>query len=149
MSFTFDWALGRVNYYATLPGATDNLIVVPISFGGEAEATLRTRTTLAAVLTASTEHPAGRLVASLVYVADGVAGLETTDNGWLEPAAAAAISRVLICYRPDPASANSAILPLVSITTDNFTPDGVSDALMSFDPFFKAIDAVDAGFGEV
>lgn len=145
MTFVFDAMLGQVAYWSTLPGADDNLIVVPLEAGGEADATLRQRTTLTDALGFSTEHDAGRLEADLVFVGDpylpvGSAGLTLPNNGWLAPAAGPVASQALICYKPTAAATDDDIVPLVCVTMTDFAPDGVSDILKVFAPFFSAED---------
>jgi hypothetical protein len=105
--FTFNGAKGAVRYYAGLPGANDALVAVAIESSGiEADATMITRSTLAAVLAASTNEQTtvGRkALTGVTITTDSTANTVTItcDAFTYALASGSAIGAILVCYVPD------------------------------------------------
>lgn len=126
----FNISLGRVGYYATLPAASDSLILVPLETTGlVSDATMRDYDTLAAVLAGATNEQTtmGRktltgVTASVDDANDRVD--EDFDDVTYTAASGNAISAFLVCYVPTSGAADSAIIPL---SKHDFvvTPSGV------------------------
>lgn len=117
MSFIFNIAKGKVNYYSGLPGSTDSFILVPLELTGlEAESTMIDYDTLADVLAGSSNEQTtvGRLTLTPTSNVD-----DTNNWGWSDFADTAfvaasgnPIGALLVCYSPASGSADSAIIPL-------------------------------------
>lgn len=128
MSFVFNVAKGMVNYYATLPGASDSLIIVPLELTGlESEAAMKDHDTLALVLagTSNEQTTVGRLTLSATSVVDDTNDwryADFSDTAYVA-ATGSAIGALLVCYVPSSGAADSAIIPL---TKHDFvvTPNG-------------------------
>ncbi|MFF4489434.1 hypothetical protein ACFY0F_23545 [Streptomyces sp. NPDC001544] len=127
-NIVFNVALGRLAQYGDLPAAADSLIMVPFAAAGlPSDATMRDYATLAAVKAGATEQATlGRKTLSNVTVtvdnaADRVA-IDCDDVTWTATAGSA-IGAVVICYKPDTASADSAIIPMTKHDV-SMTPDG-------------------------
>jgi hypothetical protein len=125
----FNAAKGAAAYLATLPAAADSIIVVPIETTGiVADATMQDYTTLSALLAgASNEQTTmGRKTATNVTVTvdqtNDRVDVDMDDITW-SAATGNPISALVVCYKPDTASADTAIVPL---TKHDFaaTPDG-------------------------
>lgn len=129
--FVFNIAKGKVAYYASLPAASDALIVVPIETTGlEADATLKDYDDLQALLagTSNEQMTMGRktVSASVTVTVNDTTDLVDVDmpdlvwtgaTGW-------AISALLICYDADTGAGTDAnIIPLVKLDCAT-TPDG-------------------------
>ncbi|GGW15708.1 hypothetical protein GCM10018980_52130 [Streptomyces capoamus] len=143
-TIVFNVAAGRLAAYADLPAAADSLIMVPLAAAGlPNDATMRDYATLAAVKAGATEQTTlGRKTLTNVTVtvdnaADRVA-IDCDDVTWTATAGAA-IGAVVICYKPDTASADSAIIPLTKHDV-TMTPDGTNFTLTVSD-FFRASSA--------
>ena len=130
-NFVFNIAKGRVAYYATLPAASDALIVVPIETTGlEADDTLNNYDNLGALLagTNNEQTTMGRktVSASVTVTVDDTnnwVDVDMPDQTWTG-ATGNAISALLICYDADTGTgADTDIIPL---TKHDFavTPDG-------------------------
>ena len=130
--FVFNIALGRLAYYATLPGANDALVLVPLEASGiEADGTLRDYDTLQALLAASNNEQStmGRkTITSVTVTVDDTNNRQDVD--FADPTWTAATgnptSDVLVCYDPDTTGGDdSTIIPL---TCHDFavTPDGTN-----------------------
>lgn len=134
-NIVFNVALGRVSYYASLPAANDALILVPLEASGlEADAVLRDKDDLAAVVAGSTNEQTtvGRKTLSGVTVTvddtnDRVA-IDAADVTWSSPTGNA-IGAVVICYDPDTTGGTDA--DLIPLTKHDlaWTPDGNSFTL--------------------
>ena len=143
-NFVFNVAKGAAAYYATLPGASDSLIVVPIETAGiETDAVLKDYDTLAAILAAASNEQTtmGRKTASgvtrTVDDTNDRVDVDIADVLWTA-ATGNAISKILICYKPDSGSADGDIIPL---TAHDFvaTPNGGDiSALVSATGFYRA-----------
>lgn len=127
-TIVFNVALGRLAQYADLPAAADSLIMVPFASAGlPTDTTMRDYTTLTAVNGGATEQTTlGRKTLSNVTVTvdntnDRVA-IDCDDVTWTATSGAA-IGAVVICYKPDTASADSAIIPMTKHDV-TMTPDG-------------------------
>ncbi|WP_225825567.1 hypothetical protein [Streptomyces naphthomycinicus] len=143
-SIVFNVALGRLAQYADLPAAADSLIMVPLAAAGlPNDATMRDYATLAAVKAGATEQTSlGRKTLANVTVtvdnaADRVA-IDCDDVTWTATSGAA-IGAVVICYKPDTASVDSAIIPLTKHDVA-MTPDGTNFTL-SISDFARASSA--------
>lgn len=127
---------GRFAYYSTLPASADSLIVVLLKSSGlEADATLLDYDDLAALLAAANDEADAtnytRKTLSTVTVT-----IDDTNNRVdvdcddlvytsLGGASNNTLSKLVVCYKPDTASADSAIVPLsfhdITLTTDGNT----------------------------
>jgi hypothetical protein len=132
-NIVFNVALGRLAQYGDLPAAADSLIMVPFAAAGlPTDATMRDYATLTAVKAGATEQTTlGRKTLTTVTVTvdntnDRVA-IDCDDVVWTATAGAA-IGAVVICYKPDTASADSAIIPLTKHDVA-MTPDGTDYTL--------------------
>lgn len=138
----FNVAKGRINELAALAGASDSLIAVPLEATGiVSDATMRDYATLADILAgASNEQTTmGRQTLTGVAVAvDQATDTQSTDSADITWAAATGnpIAAIVICYKPDSGSADSAIIPL---TKHDYaaTPDG-SDIVATVANIFTA-----------
>lgn len=128
--FTFNIAKGREAYYASLPGANDALIVVPLETTGlEADATLKDYDNLSTLLAGATNEQTvmGRKTATgaLVSIDDtnDWADIDIADVVWVA-ATGNPISAVLVCYDPDTTSGTDT--EIVPLTKHDFvvTPNG-------------------------
>lgn len=142
----FNIALGRAAYYATLPAANDSLIVVLLQTA-QADDTLRDHDTLAQVLAANTEanftnyaRATAAGVAVNVNDTSNLVDVDINDITWTNAGGTTnnTLVKLLVCYKPDTASADSAIIPL---TFHDFavTTDGSSiTAQVATNGFFRA-----------
>lgn len=133
MSLVFNIVLGRIAAYADLPAANDSLILVPFAATGlPSEATMRDYTTLAAVKAGATEQTnlGRKTLTNVTTTVDQVndrVPLDADDVTW--PASSGApVGALLICYKPDTASADTAIIPMTAHFV-TFTPDGTDITL--------------------
>lgn len=138
-------ALGMIAYYASLPAANDSLIAVPIETSGiVSDATMRDYDDLATLLAGASNEQStmGRkTLASVTVTVDDTndrVAVDCADITWTA-ASGNAISAIVICYKPDTASADADIIPL---TKHDFvsTPDG-SDLTATITDFFRATSA--------
>lgn len=133
-----DWvaniALGKIAYYATLPAASDALILVLLqSTGLEADATLRDYDDLASLLAASNDectatNYARKSITSVTVTVDDTnnrVDLDFADQTFVALGGASnnTLAKALVCYDGDTAAGtDSAIIPLaafdVSAVTD-------------------------------
>jgi len=141
--FVFNIAKGKVAYYATLPAASDALIVIPIEASGvESDATLKDYDDVTTLLAASNNEQStmGRKTISSVTVtvddSNDRVDVDFADVTWAA-ATGNAISDLLIAYDPDTgAGTDSSLIPL---TWHDFsiTPDG-SDVTATVSNTFRA-----------
>lgn len=136
-------ALGKVKYYAELPGTNDALIVIPLESSGlEADATLRDYDDVAALLAGTTNEQttAGRkTITSVTVTVDDTnnrVDIDIADQVW--PALTGnAIGALLVAYDPDTtAGTDSTLVPLTKHDW-SITPDG-SDATATINNFYRA-----------
>ncbi|HEX5561802.1 MAG TPA: hypothetical protein VFX52_09175 [Nocardioidaceae bacterium] len=143
-NIVFNVALGRLAYYADLPAAADELIMVPLAATGlPTDGTMRDYTTLAAVKGGATEQTnLGRKTLANVTVtvdqANDRVNLDADDVTWTATSGAA-IGAVVICYKPDASSTDAQIIPLTKHDV-NMTPDG-SDFTLTISDFARATSA--------
>lgn len=141
----FNISKGRVAYYATLPAASDALIVVPIEATGlEADAALGDHDDLAALLagTSNEQTTMGRkTVTSVTVTVDDTnswVDVDFADQTWVA-ATGNAVGALLICYDGDTGAGTDAnIIPL---TKHGFsvTPDGSDiQAVLAASGFYRA-----------
>lgn len=116
-------AKGIARYYCTLPAANDALLVVLLKSAGlQADDTLNNHDTLASVLAANTEadftNYARKVVTSSVTPTEddtnNWVSIDMPDQTWASAGGVAnnTLGKVIVCYRPDTGSADSAIIPL-------------------------------------
>lgn len=144
--FTFNIAKGMVAYYATLPGANDALVAVPIeSSGVETDAVLKDADTLAAVLAGATNEQTtmGRKtltsVTSAVDDTDDAREVGSANLSWTA-ASGPALAAIVICYDPDTTAGTDA--DLIPLTKHDFpvTPNGGDIvAQVGANGFFRAL----------
>lgn len=145
-NIVFNTALGRVAALATLSGAADALILVPLEATGlVTDATMRDYDSLADILAGATNEQAtvGRKTLASVTVtvndaADRV-DIDAADVTWTAPTGNA-IGAVVICYDPDTGAGTDA--DLIPLTKHDlaWTPDGNSFTLTISD-FARASSA--------
>lgn len=142
-TITFNIALGKLAYYASLPAANDALVMVPLESSGlETDAVLRDKHDLAAVVAGTTNEQTtvGRkTLASVTVTVDDTndrVALDAADVTWTAPTGNA-IGAVVIGYVPDTtAPSDSAVIPLTKHDL-TWTPDGNTFVLAIAD-FFRA-----------
>lgn len=144
MDIVFNVAKGRVAHYGTLPAANDSIIAVPLESAGlEADEVLKDYDSLSQLLAGATNEQAtmGRQTAVNVVVSiddtNDLARVDCDDVTW-SGASGNAVGAVLFCYKPDVASADTAIIPL---TKHDFvvTPDGSNvTSVVAAGGFFQA-----------
>jgi hypothetical protein len=119
-AITFNQSLGKSAYYAGLPAASDSLIAVLLASSGlVADATMRDYDDLAAILAGASDEATftGYSRATLTNVTVTVddtnnrVDIDCDDVSW-SPTTAQALGAIVICYKPDSGSADSAIIPL-------------------------------------
>lgn len=125
--FVFNIAIGKVATYVELPAANDALIAVPIEASGlEADATLRTYSTLSALLAASNNEQTTLGRKTLASVTSGSGNpryYDAADLSWLG-GTGNAIAAIVVCYDPDTTGGTDAdLVPLVKLYAP-FTPTG-------------------------
>jgi hypothetical protein len=142
-AITFNVALGRLAYYASLPAANDALIMVPLESSGlETDAVLRDKDDLAAVVAGTTNEQTtvGRkTLASVTVTVDDTndrVAIDCADVTWTSPTGNP-IGAVVICYDPDTTTGTDA--DLIPLTKHDlaWTPDGNTFSLTVAD-FFRA-----------
>lgn len=116
-----DVGRGTFAYYGTLPGAGSSLCLVALQ-ANEADGTLQTRTTLAALLAASGNTEAnftnyGRIFVTTgvtVTIASHVTTLTCPNQTWANAGGATnnTLTKIIVCYKPSSGAADSAIIPL-------------------------------------
>lgn len=145
-NIVFNVSLGRVAYDATLPNASDALIIVPIETTGiETDAVLRDYDDLNTLLAASNNEQTSmgrKTVTSVTVTVNDTNDRVECDFADLTWTAATGnpISALLVCYDNDTgAGTDSNIRPL---TKHDFaiTPDG-SDVTATVTDFFRATSA--------
>ena len=145
-NFIFNAAKGRLAYYATLPAASDALIVIPLEATGiEADATMKDYDDVAALLSGTSNEQAtmGRktVSASVTVTVDDTndwVDVDMPDQTWTG-ATGNPIAALVIAYDPDTgAGTDSSLIPLVKLDCA-MTPDG-SDftAQMAAAGFYRA-----------
>lgn len=142
-NITFNVALGRVAYYASLPAANDALIMVPLEASGlVTDATMWDYDTLADILAgASNEQTtAGRKtlasVTATVNDTDNRVDIDCADVTWTSPTGNA-IGAVVICYDPDTTTGDDTTLVPLTKHDLVWSPDGNNFSLTIAD-FFRA-----------
>lgn len=129
MAAAFNIAKGMWAYYSTLPAASDSLVAVPIETSGvESDATLKDYDNLSVLLAAANNEQStmGRKTLASITVTTDDSGdkkvLDFADITWTA-ASGNAVSKLVFCYKPDSASADTDIIPLF---VDDFvaTPAG-------------------------
>lgn len=142
-TITFNIALGRVPYYASLPAANDALVLIPLESSGlETDAVLRDKDDFAAVVAGTTNEQTtvGRkTLASVTATIDDTndrVAVDAADVVWTSPTGNA-IGALVIGYVPDTTSpSDSAIIPLTKHDL-TWSPDGNTFTLSIAD-FFRA-----------
>lgn len=135
----FNIAKGKAGYYATLPAANDSLIVVLVKATGlEADDTLNNHDTLSALLAATNDEAdftnySRQTLASVTPTVDDTNNrldVDAADFTYTSAGGAAnnSIGKLLICYKPDTASADTAIIPL-TYHDAVFTTDGTDQTI--------------------
>jgi hypothetical protein len=142
-NITFNIALGRLAYYASLPAANDALVLIALESSGlETDAVLRDKDDFAAVVAGTTNEQTtvGRkTLASVTVTVDDTndrIALDAADVTWTSPTGNA-IGGLVIGYVPDTTSpSDSAIIPLTKHDL-TWTPDG-NNFTLSIADFFRA-----------
>ena len=143
MSFIFNVAKGKVNYYTTLPAASDSIIIVPLELTGlEAEAAMQDYAVLSTLLagTSNEQTTVGRLTLTATSNVDNTNnwGYSDFSDTAFVAATGSAIGALLVCYVPTSGAADSAIIPL---TKHDFvaTPNGTDiSVLVPSTGFYRA-----------
>jgi hypothetical protein len=126
----FNVALGMIPYYASLPAASDSLVLVPLEANGlESDATLRDYDTLADLLagTSNEQTTMGRIfvTSGITDTIDDTADTREVDfpnQVWVS-ATGNAVGAVLVCYKPSSSATDAQIVPLTK-TAFSITPAG-------------------------
>lgn len=126
----FNQALGKVAYYASLPGTNDGLVLVPIEATGlETDAVLRDYDNLGAILAAANNEQTtmGRKALASVTVSiddsnDRVA-IDAADVTW-SAAGGNPVGALIVCYDPDTTTGTDAdLVPLYNLLAGTVTFD--------------------------
>lgn len=126
----FNQALAKLAYYASLPGANDALIMIPLESSGlETDSVLRDKDTFADVVSGTTNEQTtlGRkTLASVSVTVDDVndrISLGADDVVWTSPSGNP-VGAVVICYDPDVSVGTDANLVPCTKHDVTWTPDG-------------------------
>jgi hypothetical protein len=142
-NITFNIALGKLAYYASLPAANDALVLIALESSGlESDAVLRDKHDFASVVAGTTNEQTtvGRktltsVTATVDDTNDRIA-LDAADVTWTSPTGNP-IGALVIGYVPDTtAPSDSAIIPLTKHDL-TWTPDG-NNFTLSIADFFRA-----------
>ncbi len=142
-NITFNIALGRLAYYASLPAANDGLVLIALETSGlEADSVLRDKDDFAAVVAGTTNEQTTvtrKTLASVTVTVDDTndrVALDAADVTWTAPTGNA-IGAVVICYDPDTTTGTDA--DLIPLTWHDFPipPDG-SDVTATISDFCRA-----------
>lgn len=143
-ALTFNHALGRMAYYASLPGVNDALILITLELAGlESDDVLRDKVSFADLVSGSTNEQTtvGRkqLTGVLGTVDDTTNRLNVkSDNVVWDTPSGNAIGALVVCYDPDVTSGtDSDLLPLTKSTFSWNPGDGVPLNL-SMNPFYRS-----------
>lgn len=143
-NFVFNIAKGQVGYYATLPAASDALILIPLETSGlEADSVLIDKDDFAAVVSGTTNEQttAGRkTLASVTSAVDDTNdrwNADAADVTYTAVAASNAISKWVICYDADTGAGTDANLIPLTAHDLAWTPDG-NNFTISIADFFRA-----------
>ncbi|MFE9921563.1 hypothetical protein ACFYQA_08270 [Streptomyces sp. NPDC005774] len=143
MNITFNVALGRTAYYASLPAASDGLVMVPLEAAGLVDdATMRDYDDLQALLAGASNEQTGMGRKPLTGVTATVddtndrVNLDAADVTWTA-ATGAPIGAVVICYDPDTTGGTDADLIPLTKHDVSMTPDG-SDFTLTISDFARA-----------
>ncbi|UPZ27650.1 hypothetical protein MUK60_07360 [Streptomyces sp. LRE541] len=129
-NITFNQALGRIAYLASLPAANDGLVLIALEASGlESDAVLRDKATFAAVVAGATNEQitVGRkALASVTVTVDDTndrVNIDAADVTWTTPTGNP-IGAVVICYDPDTTGGTDT--DLIPLTKHDlaWTPDG-------------------------
>jgi hypothetical protein len=144
-NLVFNTALGRIAYLATLPGASDSIIAVPLELTGLVDdSVMRDYADLATLLAgASNEQTTmGRLTAANVSTAvdntNDRVGADCDDLTWTA-ATGNAVAAVVMCYVPSSGASDSAIIPMTKHYWP-MTPDS-SDLVAPVADFWRSVSA--------
>lgn len=120
-AFIFTIAAGKWVRYSALPETADSFVWVLLQSDVEADATLRDRDSLQAIFDATGNTEAAftgysRVTAQAPTVTEDEANNAqdvdiTVDPSW-SPTSAQALGKILLVYKPDTGSADSAIIPV-------------------------------------
>lgn len=128
-NFVFNNAKGKVAYYASLPGTSDALVLVPLQAAGiELDNAMMARTSLANLLTASSEQTTlGRTTLAGVTVnVNNTTNTVSVDADDLvyEDASGAAIAAFVVGYVPDTTDLDDADVILLTKHDFSVIPSG-------------------------
>lgn len=112
----FTVAKGRIAHYASLPGATDSIIVVPIrSVGLVDDVTMAAYANLSVLLAATNDEQLTMGRKTVTGVTQAIVGSRvdiTCDDFTWTAATGDTIGALVFCYKPDDASPDTDIIPL-------------------------------------
>lgn len=125
-AFNFNIAKGKIAYYASLPAASDALILVWVKNTGlESDATLKDYDTLAAILAASNDECdftgyTRRTLASVTVTVDDSADKVVIDSAdpasYTNTGTAQVAGAAIVCYDPDTGAGTDAdLIPLFQV----------------------------------
>lgn len=143
---TFNISLGKAAYYAGLPAANDSLIAVLLKSSGlVSDATLRDYDTLAEILAGASDEATftGYSRQTLVNVQVTVddtnnrVDIDCDDPSW-SPTTSEALGKIVICYKPDTGSADSAIIPIFADDFDVTVSSGTVTYQVASGGFYRA-----------
>jgi hypothetical protein len=138
-TFTFNTALGKVAYYASLPSANDALVLIALEEGGlETDAVLRDKDDFAAVVSGATNEQTavGRKTLTGVTVtvddANDRVNIAFSAVSWPAPTGNK-VGAFVIGYVPDTtAPSDAAIIPLTKHDL-TWTPEGLAFSINAGD----------------
>ena len=140
-AITFNVSLGKVAYYASLPGASDSLIAVLLQSANlVSDGTLRDYDDLAAVLAGTSDEAdfAGYSRQNLANVnvtiddTNNRVDITCDDPSW-SPTASQALGKIIFCYKPSSTAVDADIIPLfaddfaVTVSTGTVTYQVAAD----------------------
>lgn len=123
--FIFNIAKGKVAYYATLPAASDALILVLLQATGlEADDVLNNHDNLSTLLAAANDEAtftgySRKTLSSVTVTVDDTANRVDVDaadpSAYTASGASQAVAKAIICYDPATPGADTTLIPLVAL----------------------------------
>ncbi|MEV6105718.1 hypothetical protein AB0M28_13520 [Streptomyces sp. NPDC051940] len=128
--FTFNIAKGRVAYYASLPAASDGLVIIALESSGlEAQSVLEDKDDFAAVVAGTTNEQTtvGRMPLTNVTVTvddtNNRVNVDADNVTWTTPTGNP-VGALVVCYDPDTTTGTDITLIPLTHHGLSWTPDG-------------------------
>ncbi|MFJ9038014.1 hypothetical protein ACIRF8_15645 [Streptomyces sp. NPDC102406] len=145
-TFTFNIALGKVAYYASLPAANDALVLMALEAAGlETDAVLRDKDDFAAVVAGTTNEQTTvtrKTLSGVTATVDDTndrINVDAADVTYTTPTGNP-IGAFVLCYDPDTTTGTDADLIPLTKHDLSWTPDGNTFSL-AINDFFRAASA--------